>query len=987
MTTDQARHDNSRVTTFAPSSGTLAPRSTLASDAPSLSLNGSWRFHWSPTVQDAIDGFWEPDFDDSGWSPLAVPSHWQLSGYGNPAYTNVRYPFPVDPPHVANENPTGEYRQTFRLPASWDDHRVLLRFEGVDSFFTVWLNGIELGFATGSRLPSEFDITEHVSKDGDNVVAVRVHQWSAASYLEDQDMWWLSGIFRDVAVVARPTKTVSDFFVHADFDDGAGVLRVDADIEDGAARVVVPELGIDAVTGIDIAVDGVEPWSAEEPRLYDGEVVTDTERIALKIGFRRIDVSDGVLKVNGKRIALRGVNRHEFHPDRGRAVTHQDMLDDVLLMKRHNINAVRTSHYPPHPYFLELCDEYGLYVVDECDLETHGFVRLQWQGNPSDDERWRDAYLDRMKRMVERDKNHPSVIMWSLGNEAGAGENLRAMYAWTKQRDSYRPVHYEGDESMEYSDVFSRMYTAHGEVDAIGRREEPALDDQQTDAARRAKPFILCEYAHAMGNGPGGLREYQELFEKYDRCQGGFVWEWIDHGLRTRDDAGREFFGYGGDFGEPMHDGNFIADGLVFPDRTPSPGLMEFKKVIEPIQVTGSIDDGRLSVQNLHDFVDTSAYTFEWTVEDDGVHVASGVLPVPVIPAGEGAEGPFPDVPETKGDGWLTVRAVLAKDAPWADAGHEVAWGQMQLSRPKAPVWKVVTTATVSPPRAGIATFDAASGALAGLGDLDVSRLRLDIWRAPTDNDTIDKSSVRNGHRPLAERWRAAGFDRLLHRTDEIRVEDETLVVAGRAAPAAAGFGFRTEYRWAATGPDTVRLEVDVMPDGEWPDMPLPRLGIQFSVPAHLDRMAWFGHGPGEAYSDTQSAARIGRYDLSVDDMQTPYVRPQENGHRLGVRRAMLHAADGSGLALEGEPVFGLTVRRWTSEDLAIAAHTSDLMARDRIFVNVDVAQHGIGSASCEAVPPLPPHWLTVAPRQLAVSFRRHITDPHHLAVEGEPGN
>ncbi|WP_276320690.1 glycoside hydrolase family 2 TIM barrel-domain containing protein, partial [Phytoactinopolyspora endophytica] len=679
---------------FIPSSGVLPPRSVYVSDAPSLSLNGEWRFHLVPTVARGTAGFWEPGFDDSAWKNLPVPSHWQLHGYGAPAYTNVVYPFPIDPPTPPEENPTGEYRYVFTTPDTWeaDDgasatsagaRRFVLRFDGVDSFFTAWLNGVELGFSTGSRLPTEFDVTSTLRVGGENVLAVRVHQWSAASYLEDQDMWWLSGIFRDVTLSARPVGAVEDVSVHADFDhvSGEGRLRVEAvagvldhvdDVVDGTAvdphsvdphsagpltsgrtvpvhttpvegaRVVVPELGIDAPAGEEVVVDGVEPWTAESPRLYDAELVTPAERIRLRIGFRRVVIEDGVLKVNGHRVLFRGVNRHEFHPDRGRALTEQDMLDDVLLMKRHNINAVRTSHYPPHPRFLDLCDEYGLYVIDECDIETHGFCFDGWQDNPSDDARWRDAYLDRMRRMVERDKNHPSIVMWSLGNESHAGENLMAMYAWAKEQDPSRPVHYERDFTAACSDVYSRMYTSHAEVDEIGRREEKPLDDDALDDARRAKPFILCEYAHAMGNGPGGLAEYQELFEKYERCQGGFVWEWIDHGIRTHDQSGQEFFGYGGDFGEELHDGNFIADGLVFPDRTPSPGLIEFKKVIEPLRIEietpGAAGNGvRVQVRNLQDFEDTSAFAFSWILEEDGIEVASGGLDVPILDAGGSA--------------------------------------------------------------------------------------------------------------------------------------------------------------------------------------------------------------------------------------------------------------------------------------------------------------------------------------------------------------
>ncbi len=921
------------LTSYAPSEGALPPRAAFASDAPVVSLNGAWRFRWSPSFHEAADGFEDPAFDDSAWAFLPVPSHWQLHGYGAPWYTNSPYPFPVDPPHVPDENPTGEYRLTFRAP-SWSGQRTILRFDGVDSFFTVWLDGHRLGWATGSRLPSEFDVTELVRPGADHVLAVRVHQWSAGSYLEDQDMWWLSGIFRDVSLVARPAGSVGDVTVHADYDGGLGTLRVDVD---GSARVLVPSLGVDAAAGEDVAVGPVEPWSAESPRLYDGELVTASERIRLRIGFRRVEIRDGVLTVNGNRVLFRGVNRHEFHPDRGRAVTRQDMLDDVLLMKRHNLTAVRTSHYPPHPYFLELCDEYGLYVVDECDVETHGFVYEDWRGNPSDDERWRPAYLDRMARMVERDKNHPSVIMWSLGNEAGAGANLAAMYAWAKQRDPSRPVHYEGDPSC--SDVYSRMYASHAEVDEIGRGE--------------GKPFVLCEYAHAMGNGPGGLRDYQDLFERHERCQGGFVWEWIDHGIRTRDASGREYYGYGGDFGERFHGGNFVADGLVFPDRTPSPGLVELKKVVEPLRLTGG---DRLTVANLHEVLDTSRYTFRWALTSDGAEVASGTLDVPVVPAGGRAEVDLPPLPPTTGEGWLTVSTVLAADTPWAGAGHEVAWGQWCVRA--APVAAV----PVGSPGGGAARFDPVTGRLAGLGALEVTGAVLDVWRAPIDNDA-------SGTATLVATWRDLGLDRMTHRTDAVRADGDALVLEARVAPAARAFALRAVYRWTPLGDDAVHLALSVTPEGDWPDVPLPRLGVVLELPARYDRVTWFGRGPWEAYPDSRTAARVGRFHRGVDELQAPYVYPQENGHRIDVRSAFVHAADGSGLAVDGAPAFGLTVRRWTTADLEAARHDAELRPRDRVFVTLDLAQHGLGSASC-GPGTLPAYRLAVAPAEFAVTLR-----------------
>jgi beta-galactosidase len=703
-------------------------------------------------------------------------------------------------------------------------------------------------------------------------------------------------------------------------------------------------------------------------------------------------------------VLFRGVNRHEFHPDLGRAVTEEVMLADVLLMKRHNLNAVRTSHYPPHPRFLELCDEFGLYVIDECDLETHGFEPLGWRGNPADDPRWRDALVDRMRRMVERDKNRPSVIMWSLGNESGTGGNLAAMAAWARERDPSRPLHYEGDRSCAHVDVYSRMYPTHAEVDQIGRGEEEPLPDPALDARRRAMPFVLCEYAHAMGNGPGGLWEYQELFERHPRCQGGFVWEWIDHGLRTRAADGRELFAYGGDFGEPLHDGNFVADGLLFPDRTPSPGLHELKKVVEPVRITTD-PDGGIRVANLYEVLDLSHLAFTWSLEEEGTSVATGSLEVPPLTPGASATvplPPLPPLPPTTSESWLTVRALLATDHPWAPTGHEIAWGQLPITplpgapHPHPPVGgaparegsptpgpgdPVVHTPRAHTPRAhtpnplslrrpfgpdttgspltiGLGRFDPATGWLLRIGDLEVDGPRLDLWRAPTDND-------RGHHGEAVEpRWREVGLHRLQHRVDQVDLEGRELVVRTRVAPAASDLGVLATYRWAVLD-GGLRLTVQVQPQGEWP-CPLPRLGLRMAVPAALRRVVWFGRGPGEAYADTGRAARVGRFAASVEELQTPYLRPQENGNRRDVRWATLTDDAGQGLRIEGEPIFDLTARPWTSEQLDQADHPTDLRPSDRVWVNLDLAQQGIGSASC-GPGVLPAYRLEAAPASLGV--------------------
>ncbi|WP_406289069.1 glycoside hydrolase family 2 TIM barrel-domain containing protein [Streptomyces sp. NBC_00209] len=942
-----------------PGTGCLPPRSWYAeSDARRVSLNGRWAFRLSPRADGEDTSFVRPEFDASGWAAVAVPGHWVLQGAGGaPAYTNVVYPFPVDPPRVPSENPTGDHLRVFELPGDWPDGGgSVLRFDGVESAARVWLNGVELGDFKGSRLPHEFAVGE-LLRPGANVLAVRVHAWSSGSYLEDQDQWWLPGIFRDVTLLHRPAGSPGDFFVHAGYDHrtGSGTLRVECEGAEG--RVLVPGLGLELATGEAVTLP-VEPWTAETPRLYDGELVTPGERVPLRIGFRTVAVEDGVLRVNGRRLLFRGVNRHEFHPETGRAVDAETMRRDLVLMKRHNINAVRTSHYPPHPAFLDLCDELGLWVIDECDLETHGFAEVDWRNNPVDDPRWTPALLDRAARMVERDKNHPSVIVWSLGNECGTGAGLGAMARWMRERDPDRPLHYEGDPSCADVDLYSRMYASHAEVELIGRRAEEPLKDPELDARRRAMPFVLCEYGHAMGNGPGGLSEYQRLFERYERCQGGFVWEWIDHGL-AHPELG---FAYGGDFGEEPHDGNFVCDGLLFPDRTPSPGLAEYKKVIEPVRIAPGTAPGTFTVTNGYDFTGLDHLEFRWSHEVDGVLVASGTLAVPPLAPGASADV-APDAPS--GDGLRTLRAVLAEATCWAGRGHLVAWGQAETGTPAAPppasgARPRVSGSTVS---LGPGTFDAATGALLRVGDIPVEGLRLDVWRAPTDNDNGAAWQPDERYGVL---WREQGLHRMRHRLDAVEAGAEALTVRTRVAPAGGDLGLRTVYRWTAAG-DRLGLAVSVAPEGDW-RVPLPRLGVRFALPSAYDAVRWFGGGPGEAYPDTRAAAMLGRWATGVDELQTPYVRPQENGARAGVRWVELAGAGGGGLRAEGGAPFSFTARRWTGEELDAAEHLTDLVAGDRVQVGLDHAVQGIGSGSC-GPGVLPAYRLDAAPEEFSFVF------------------
>jgi beta-galactosidase len=956
-----------------PGRGRLRPRAWFGSSLPVIDLNGRWRFRLAAGLPDLTRGFERPEFDDSGWAELPVPSCWQLAGYGSPAYTNVSYPFPVDPPRVPDANPAGEYRRRFEVPGGFPVARAVLRFEGVDSCFAVWLNGVRLGDGQGSRLPTEFDVSG-VLRSGRNVLAVLVHQWSAGSYLEDQDQWWLSGIFRPVRIVARG---LADFFVHADFDPGSGRGTLSVQTTGTPARLTVPELGL---AGADPAgphvIEGVEPWSDERPRLYPGQIVAGDERVAVRIGFRRVLVVDGVLTVNGKPVLLRGVNRHEWDPRTGRTLSPETMLADVLAMKRHNVNAVRTSHYPPDPRFLDLCDGHGLWVIDECDLETHGFAFEGWRGNPSDDPAWREAYLDRAARMVERDKNHPCVIAWSLGNEAGTGENLAAMAAWIRARDGSRLIHYEGDhENCSYADVYSRMYVGHPELAAIGHRQEPRTADPRHDAHRRGLPFLLCEYAHAMGNGPGGLLDYRELFEAHPRLAGGFVWEWIDHGIERTADDGTSYYAYGGDFGEEVHDGNFVIDGLVFPDRAPSPGLGECKKAAEPVRIGVDPRARTISIRNLHHTRDTGYLRWWWVLEEEGVPLGRGELAVPAVRAGTSWSAGWPEElsgllrEAGSGEVWLTVSAVLGEAESWAPAGHEVAWAQERADAQAASRTAEATDGGAADGGAagggsagdgevitlGPARFDGRTGMLTGLGGLELDGPRLDLWRAPVDND-----------RPLIAAWRRAGLDRLHHKLLAVETGSAGLTVRARVGAAGTGNGMDVVYRWRA-GPDRVWLTVAVTPLGSW-DVPLPRLGVALSLGGREADVEWFGLGPGEAYRDSQGGVRVGRHWRALAGLQTPYVRPQENGNRRAVRWARLNRPDGAVLAIYGDPVFDLTARPWSTAALASARHTCELRPDGRIHLHLDAAHHGLGSASCG--PPVPAwHALAAGPASFTIGL------------------
>ncbi|MBN1351402.1 DUF4981 domain-containing protein [candidate division KSB1 bacterium] len=986
----QQEHDWENEKIFAqnkePGHATLMPYKSEAealagdrTDSPwYYSLNGGWKFKWYAKPADADVRFFDLKFEAVDWNTIRVPGVWQLQGYDIPIYTNILYPFrPVDPPHIPNDNnPVGCYKRTFEVPATWKDRQVFLHFAGVMSAFYVWINGKEIGYSQGSATPAEFNITPFI-KDGTNSISVKVFRWSDGSYLEDQDAWRFSGIYRDVYLFSTPPLHIRDFMVRTELDQNYSDadLNVLAEIQnfnqhkyenyqlvftlfdDKGQAVFTPvaqQFTINANQKLSISksikISNPLKWTAETPYLYTlifqlkdehGDVL---EIESTKVGFRKVEIQNGQLLVNGKAITLKGVNRHEHDPDHGRTISEEMMIKDIKLMKQFNINAVRTSHYPNFPGWYELCDAYGIYLIDEANIETHEI----WS-KLTNDPNWKPAFLDRAQRMVVRDKNHPSVIIWSLGNEAGYGPNHEAMAEWIRRYDPTRPIHYEAtdpgySDEPSHFDIIANMYPS---VEKMIRLTESYPD----------RPVIICEYAHAMGNSVGNLQDYWDAIEKYPRLQGAFIWDWVDQGLRQKTEDGQEWYAYGGDFGEEMTDSNFCINGIVFPDRTPQPELFEVKKVYQSIKAEPvDLLSGTFKIKNAYDFMDLGLAEIHWNVSANGNIIQSGKLGAKNIPAGKSQLITIPYqefAPEPGTEYWLDLSFRLAKSTNWAPENHELAWYQFQLYERDNP-----QTLTIDrmPPlelsetdeaylisgEAFSIRFNRSLGTMTAFEYKGNSLLKQgpvpNFWRAPTDNDAGgEKRSFKN-------RWKKAGLDKLKISVKSMyarQVQPQVVRINVDFELNGTSEAIQHTCIYTIYGTGDILLDNHVKAAANIP--PLPKVGVFLQLPQEFENLSWYGRGPHESYWDRKSGARVGVYQGTVAEQYVPYIYPQENGNKSDVRWVCLTNVNYVGLLAIGAPLLNTSAHHYTLENLTNARHTHEVKKSDFITWNLDYQLMGLG--------------------------------------------
>ena len=1001
------------------------PMSVPRAGATTVNLNGEWRFVLTDSPSSSPEGWHSADHDDSEWDHIVVPANWQLTAAGAsdiPIYTNVQYPWPADPPHVPTQNPTGHYRRTFQLEFDEADHDVLITFGGVDSCFHVAVNGAIIGFSTDSRLPATFNITEHCVP-GENVVAARVYRWSASSYLEDQDMWWLSGIHRAVTLWKRPKVHIKDVDFRSDLRaDNTGCDITTTIMVGGLAvepahavehgeepptvdqRVVVTLLdatGTELATGtvnVDrsgqaitrFEFDAIRTWWPEDPYLHSLEVTLlsrDGTRIdghAERVGVRSVRIEGGQLRVNGRAVEIRGVNRHDHDPDTGKVISEDSMRRDIELMKQHNINAIRTAHYPNDHRFLELCDEYGMYVFGEANIESHGV----W-GQLAADPTWESQFVQRLSRMVERDKNRACIIVWSLGNESGYDRNHDIMSAWLRSRDSTRPIHYHPAGNAAAVDIIAPMYPSIGELRRLG---EPDGDD---------RPVVMCEYAHSMGNSTGNLDEYWELIRAHQGLQGGFIWDWADQGLRRTGKNGVAWFARGGDFGDTPNDGAFCMNGLVDADRVPHPAMTQVKFVYQPIGFE-LLDPrkGTVRITNRQQWLDLAMYDVTWTIETAGRRVQSGTIDITTIPAGSSSNvdiGYDTRALMSNQEHWLGISAIRPARTRWAPSGHEVAFGQFRVfgntRRRPVPMPSTAAGAIEVTDRQLAVTmgditvgFDNTSGAVDSFTvdgrAIVTSPFVPNVWRAPTSND-----AATFGEERLLEQWVAGGLDRLRHELVGLQQLDDKTIRARHSLvcdDTGVGFEFRLDHKLLSTGMLLVEgrarpLATHVMG---------PRLGQVGGFSPELNALEWFGPGPSETYSDRWTGSRVGRHAGRVDRQHHPYAVPQESGNHHATRWATLRDETGFGVMIYcGSPLdVGVTRRR--SGDIEAASHDHLVLESNDIVAHIDGTHSGVGNGSCG------PGLLDAYQVQpTAVSWRYGLVplapadDPTRIAIRGVPGS
>jgi beta-galactosidase len=967
------------------------------------SLNGDWKFQWSENPANRPVEFYRNDFNSDDWKTIPVPSNWELQGYGIPIYVNIPYEWTKDPepPKVPrNKNPVGSYITTFKVPENWKDREVILHFGAVKSAMYVWINGEKLGYSQGSKLPAEFNITGYLT-EGENRLAVEVYRWSDGSYLECQDFWRISGIERDVYLWSKPKVSIDDFFAKPklvnDFRDGQlqvevslssalkGKVKDDYEVElflydvDSQIGKTTRSVRFDnrsASVVLDMEVPGVKAWSAEKPNLYTlvlglkSENSKSSEFVSCTIGFRNVEIKNGQLLVNGVAVLLKGVNRHEHNEFTGHVISRESMEQDVKLMKSYNINAVRTSHYPDDPYWYDLCDREGLYLIDEANIESHG-MGYHPDRTLGNNPLWEKAHLERMKRMVERDKNHPSIIMWSMGNEAGDGVNFVAGAKWIHERDPSRPVHYERAGQRDHVDLYTPMYPSIQHIEKYAK-------------SNPSKPLIMCEYAHAMGNSTGNLQDYWDVIEKYDALQGGFIWDWVDQGLVKYDEMGRKYWVYGGDFGPEgtPSDGNFCLNGIVNPDRSPHPGVEEVKKVYQYMSIKPKdVTNGIFEITNKYDFTNLDEFELHFRVDANGISIKSGKLEaIDLLPHQQTEiQIPLANIEMEKGKEYFVTFELIKNDDD--QNPHPVAKEQFQIADKTSGKRINVHTLPDLSFRDSTEHF-VVSGqgiyllinkktglldhyAFRGITYIDLPVMP-NFWRAPNDNDFGNRMEQRQGI------WRNAGKNIKLTSLDVQHANDAVVRIFAEHELPDVRSVLKTNYMVVSNG--EVVIEMQIFPGVEGlPD--LPRFGMQLMLADGLDRLTYYGRGPHENYIDRNTSAFVGLYSSTPAREYFPYIRPQENGYKTDARWLILADNAQKGLLFKSSGKFGFSALHFTTEDLDQLTkenyrHTIDLQPRKETILNIDFRQMGVGGDNSWGAKPHKQYTLPVTNYKFSFSFK-----------------